>query len=90
MTVPADRRNIVMLSIAVSFFVLALISTIVIAFLLLTGYSNSKACIYKGTNYKQAEAFMDDCNSCSCDNGKVVCTTMACEDDYGGLGLFEE
>jgi len=90
MTVPADRRNIVVLSIAVSFFVLALISTVVIAFLLLTGYSSSKACVYNGTTYKHAQSFMDDCNSCSCDNGNVACTTMACDDDYEGLGPLGE
>ncbi len=90
MAAPADRRNIVVLSIAVSFFILALISTIVIASLLLTGYSSSKACVHNGTTYKHAQAFMDDCNSCSCDNGNVACTTMACDDDYGGLGLLEE
>lgn len=89
MAVPSDRRNIVVLSVAVSFFVLALISTIVIAFLLLSGYSASKSCVYKEVTYKHAQTFMDDCNSCSCDDGNGACTDMAC-DDYDGLGLPEE
>lgn len=41
----------------------------------------AKSCEYNGNTYKSGEGFsdIDLCNTCSCDNGKVVCTTMACE-----------
>ena len=36
-------------------------------------------CLYKGQTYKHGEGFKDECNSCSCQNGQVACTLMACE-----------
>ena len=38
-----------------------------------------QSCTYKGITYKDGEGFNDDCNSCSCINGEVGCTLMACE-----------
>jgi hypothetical protein len=37
-------------------------------------------CIYNGITYLQGESFKseDGCNSCSCYNGKIACTLMAC------------
>lgn len=37
-------------------------------------------CIYEGRTYRSGERFpaADGCNSCSCDNGKVACTLIAC------------
>jgi hypothetical protein len=38
------------------------------------------ACTYEGISYPHGSAFPanDNCNSCSCDNGEVVCTEIAC------------
>ncbi len=40
-------------------------------------------CTYEGTNYKNGEGFKDKdgCNSCSCQNGQIACTEMACLPD---------
>ena len=38
----------------------------------------TKSCIYKGITYTDGEGFKDECNSCSCQNGEVNCTTIAC------------
>lgn len=38
------------------------------------------SCQYNGKTYKDGETVsIDKCNSCSCDNGQVACTLMACE-----------
>ena len=37
------------------------------------------SCIYKGVTYLSGAGFSDDCNSCSCENGQVSCTTIACD-----------
>ena len=39
-----------------------------------------KSCNYNGKIYKPGEGFkdVDGCNSCSCENGQVSCTLMAC------------
>jgi len=38
------------------------------------------SCQYNGKIYKNGETVsVDKCNSCSCDNGQVACTLMACE-----------
>ena len=37
------------------------------------------SCDYKGQSYRNGEGFSDKCNSCSCQNGQVSCTAMACE-----------
>lgn len=39
------------------------------------------SCSYKNVTYKNGESFKDDCNSCSCQNGEVACTLMACSKD---------
>ncbi|GAB4161477.1 MAG: hypothetical protein Fur003_4830 [Candidatus Dojkabacteria bacterium] len=38
-------------------------------------------CEYNGKVFKNGDGFKDkdNCNSCSCANGEVVCTTMACD-----------
>jgi len=38
-------------------------------------------CTYEGVQYSNGESFPsnDGCNTCSCTNGEVVCTLMACE-----------
>jgi hypothetical protein len=38
-------------------------------------------CEYEGKTYEENESFpsSDGCNNCGCNNGEVVCTTMACE-----------
>ncbi len=43
--------------------------------------SGSASCEYNGKSYQSGEGFpsADGCNSCSCEDGKVVCTLMACE-----------
>ena len=40
-----------------------------------------KSCQYNGKTYKSGEGFPadDGCNNCSCEDGKVGCTLMACE-----------
>lgn len=37
-----------------------------------------RSCTYQGRTYQHGEGFQDDCNSCSCQHGEVVCTAMAC------------
>jgi len=39
------------------------------------------SCQYNGKTYKSGDGFTaaDGCNSCSCENGQVVCTLMACQ-----------
>ncbi len=37
------------------------------------------SCTYKGVTYQDGEGFQDECNSCSCQNGEVMCTAMACD-----------
>lgn len=39
-----------------------------------------KVCEYNGKKYNNNDSFpsIDGCNSCGCDNGQIVCTTMAC------------
>lgn len=39
------------------------------------------SCTYNNRVYKKGESFKDDCNSCSCQNGQVACTLMACSTD---------
>ena len=41
----------------------------------------AKNCEYAGKIYKSGEGFPSDdgCNSCSCVDGEVACTLMACE-----------
>ena len=43
------------------------------------GSGSGSACQYKGKTYTDGEGFKDSCNSCSCDNGQVMCTLMACQ-----------
>ena len=40
-----------------------------------------KGCLYNGQNYQNGQGFPadDGCNSCSCVDGQVACTTMACD-----------
>lgn len=38
----------------------------------------AKSCSYKGKQYSDGETFKDLCNTCTCTNGKVSCTEMAC------------
>ncbi|EKE05277.1 MAG: hypothetical protein ACD_19C00371G0001 [uncultured bacterium] len=38
-----------------------------------------QSCTYKGVTYLSGAGFKDDCNSCSCENGEVACTLMACD-----------
>ena len=39
-----------------------------------------KSCQYNGKTYKSGERVLaeDGCNSCSCEDGRVACTLMAC------------
>lgn len=41
----------------------------------------SKSCQYNNKTYESGEGFpdIDGCNSCSCEDGKIACTLMACE-----------
>lgn len=42
-----------------------------------------KTCTYDGIEYSEGDGFPseDGCNTCSCTNGEVACTLMACNDD---------
>lgn len=46
-----------------------------------TQTTSGTGCEYKGKTYANGAAVPsgDTCNSCSCDNGQVACTTMACQ-----------
>lgn len=41
-------------------------------------------CYYKGSMYSDGQRFKDDCNSCSCTNGRVACTKMGCNIEKPG------
>ena len=70
------------------FIIISLLALIVIAIcagILILLYLNKnnqsgQQCTYNGKTYQQGEGFksMDGCNSCSCNNGEVACTLMAC------------
>lgn len=49
------------------------------------GEEEEKTCSYDGKTYGEGESFnsTDGCNTCTCDNGNVACTTETCtkEDD---------
>jgi hypothetical protein len=70
---------------AVVFFVISLLTTLIVAGLYLNN-NIGKSCTFNGATYKEGEGFMNDCNSCSCTDGEVSCTTMACE----GVDFVEE
>lgn len=42
-----------------------------------------KSCRYNGNDYVNREKFpsFDGCNSCSCNDGRVICTARACAQD---------
>lgn len=79
----SDSKANKLLVFAIVFFIFSLITAIVVAFNVVYDVS-SKSCTYNGATYKHGETVVDECNSCSCQNGEVNCTAMACEemDDY--------
>jgi hypothetical protein len=73
-----DNSFLVGLSITLGTIVIGLVSYIVFT----TDFKDEKLrCEYNGWAYAHEEAFdsIDGCNVCSCNNGSVVCTQMACE-----------
>lgn len=44
---------------------------------------NSASCLYEGKEYQHNQGFTasDGCNSCSCTDGQVACTLLACDED---------
>ena len=48
------------------------------------------SCTYNGQTYRNGEGFRssDGCNSCSCQNGQIACTLMAC--GQGGTGIVPD
>jgi hypothetical protein len=40
---------------------------------------SGQSCTYKGKTYANGEGFKDSCNSCTCQDGQVGCTLMACQ-----------
>jgi hypothetical protein len=83
-----ENKNLIIVAI-----VLVILTCIVIGGIILSGayfYTpksnnnpieiNSKKCTYEGKIYNEGEGFKasDGCNSCSCTNGRVACTLMAC------------
>lgn len=76
----AKTSSSLLLKLSIIFFIFSLITTLVVVGMLITK-STGKTCNYNGTLYSDGEGFKDDCNSCSCENGDVACTTMACEAD---------
>lgn len=74
----AKSSSSLLLKLSVAFFFFSLITTLIVVGLLISR-SSGKTCNYNGTIYSDGEGFMDDCNSCSCNDGDVTCTLMACE-----------
>lgn len=74
----AKSSSSLLLKLAIVFFVFSLVTTLTVVGLLVTK-STGKTCNYNGTIYSDGEGFMNDCNSCSCNNGDIACTLMACE-----------
>lgn len=65
-------------------FVVLIIAVIILLFVLLGNGKNTTntgaSCTSDGVTYSNGASFKstDGCNSCSCDNGKVACTEIAC------------
>jgi von Willebrand factor type C domain len=55
------------------------------------GASGRKSCVVGGKTYADGDTFESDCNGCSCNDGQVACTTLACADgcDLGGKHYSE-
>ena len=51
--------------------------------LVLSNYS-AKTCQFNGQTYQNGEGFTNDCNSCLCEDGKIACTAMACDESTVG------
>lgn len=80
-----DNSFLLGLCITLGTIVIGLISYIVFTSEL-TGREMAR-CEYNGWAYAHNESFdsTDGCNVCSCNNGEVVCTLMACEEPLGDL-----
>lgn len=66
---------------SIIFAIILIIAIGIIIFLVLTKQEISKQqCIYNGVTYESGSsiAATDGCNSCSCEDGEVACTEMAC------------
>ena len=52
----------------------------------------NQRCEYNGWAYANGETFpdSDDCNTCICSNGEVVCTEMACIEETSTCGPEED
>lgn len=64
-----------------------------IVYLTYNGDSEPQVCEYNGWAYSEGDTFesTDGCNTCSCSNGQVVCTEMACvESDPGTCTVGED
>lgn len=68
------KNNILILIAIVAIFLIGLFFGIS-----LNGNFFPKSCEYKGNTYKSGQGFTDECNSCSCDDGNVACTAIACQ-----------
>lgn len=78
---------------AVVFFVISLLTTLIVAGLYLNK-NIGKTCNFNGEIYNNGEGFYDGCNSCSCTNGEISCTAMACDnsefDDIEDESFYED
>lgn len=62
----------------------------VINFMLTGSVFQAESCTYEGLEFASgSEIEIDSCNSCSCTNGEIQCTTIACEDENGGVDMDE-
>jgi hypothetical protein len=80
-----DNSFLLSLCITLGTIVVGLISYIVFTSDLMEG--EMARCEYHGWAYAHGETFdsIDGCNVCSCNDGMIVCTEMACEEPVGDL-----
>lgn len=62
------------------FFILSVV-ILVYALNLVISKSSANYCEYNGVRYQNGQGFTNECNSCSCEKGEVMCTTIACEEE---------
>lgn len=73
------KNNIVFVIITSSLVLIILLAIYTASKVIYSSYS--KSCVYDGTTYKNGEEIsIDDCNSCSCQDGEIACTAIGCLD----------
>ncbi len=74
--------------IIIAVILLLLASVAAINFMLTGSVFQAESCTYEGLEFASgSEIDIDSCNSCSCTDGEIQCTTIACEEENGGVNI---